>query len=219
MSVNPINSYITSFDALYYTKAEVQDVVTSLSSLSLTFNNLTASTITLNPVSGVFQGGALFSTTNMFVSSINGSKYPNALVTSGTNSGTVSAKPIPPNVWTPLASTPTQFAFLAGKVYDISMPFGGNLTAAPADSAASISFGIGLNNVATPATSYTIHTTAGQTQTLVNGLLNATISPAADVTSPLVSYMISQGASSNATITAQGQALSNTDLIKIHQLN
>jgi len=147
-------------------------------------------------------GNASLST--LTVSTINGVQVPNLVQLQTTNPNSRTGLAIPTSTWTPLLSTVNNFNFLAGKAYNVQFPFGGDITAAPADAAANISFGVGKQTQGTPNTVYTVKTAAGETQTLVNGSLNSILTSPTTSSEPLVAYMYVQGAASNATMAVLG---------------
>jgi hypothetical protein len=145
-----------------------------------------------------------------------------SLQTSVSNTGTTgSGVSIPVSQWVPLFSTPTNFSFVGGKTYDINVPLGVNISSAPADANANIEFGVSHQSQAIPSIGYTIHTTAGQTQTLANGNLRAVVNipVGATLTEPLVASAFIQNATSNATMSYQGTAQVGGSSYMVKQLD
>jgi len=196
--------------------------ISSIQLANITASNITATnvnTVNANVSSLTAFSGAVSS---LNVSSINGYTFPLSVQTSVSNTGTTgSSVSIPTNQWVPLFSTPNTFTFIGGKTYDINVPMGVNVSAAPADAAANIEFGVSHQSQAVPSIGYTIHTAAGQTQTLANGNLRAIINipTGATLTEPLVASAYIQNASSNATMSYQGTAQAGGSSYMVSQLN
>ena len=148
MSVNPLNSYITSGDALYYTKAEVISALTNLSSLSTLgslFNNPVVSTITINPT-GTLATPASITGLALNISSINGQQFGGSgQVQTGSNAGIVSQITPAQGSWQPLVSTSASFSWAQGKLYDIGTNLGLNVYSGPGNGG-TLRIGAGLAN-------------------------------------------------------------------------
>ena len=154
------------------------------------------------------------------VQSINGLPYPLTTQSSATNPGSVSGLSVPPSAWTQLVSTPTNFTFVGGKLYDVQFPLGANITQASSNANQNISFGVGTPSMTVPANCYTVHTLAtAPTQILASGLCRATIAPSTTtITQPLTAYVLTAGSGDNATISCGGGANSTTPFV-VKQIN
>ena len=196
MSVNPIQSYAAFPNSLYYTKAEVDNAIVSLSSLNFVFNNPTVSSIAINP-SGVIAGGSLLSTTSISVSSINGQQIGGGSVQQNpSNSGSLSGLTLQTSTWQPLVSTPATFSWIAGKLYDVGTTLGANITTV--GNTGYINYGIdlvgsqGLASGTTPAVIWSQNLQSNVNQQSATHNLRTFLKPTTTDTGSIVALAYSQ---------------------------